>query len=260
MKSAVFFDIDGTLWNYEFKLPASLENAIMRLRENGHYAFINTGRSRANLTDRNLLDLPFNGIVAGCGTYIEMNDEILYEYKMEQQLIARLRNSLKRNNMPVIFEGSRFLYADLEEFKNNGYIEYVEATVGAALKTITGNEGNYDINKMSAETCEESSKIFMEEFDEHMDFILHDVDIIEIVPKGFSKASGIEKVCELLGIEKENTYAFGDSANDKEMIEYAEHGIAMGNGTDEIKAIADYVTDTVDNDGILKGLEHFGLI
>jgi len=260
MKSAVFFDIDGTLWNYKFQLPSSLEEALKRLRENGHYAFINTGRSRANMTDRKLLDLPFNGIVAGCGTYIEMDKSILYEYKMEQDLILKLRDSLKRNNMPVIFEGSRYLYADLGDFKSNEYIDYVESTVGAALKTITGNEGNYDINKMSAETCTESSRIFMEEFHEHMDFILHDVDIIEIVPKGFSKASGIEKVCELLGIDRENTYAFGDSANDREMIEYAAHGIAMGNGTDEIKAIADYVTDTVDNDGILKGLEHFGLI
>jgi hydroxymethylpyrimidine pyrophosphatase-like HAD family hydrolase len=68
------------------------------------------------------------------------------------------------------------------------------------------------------------------------------------------------KACELVGIDPANTYAFGDSENDIDMLEAAAHGVAMGNGTDRAKAAANYVTTAFDEDGIYKGLKHFGLI
>ncbi len=61
-------------------------------------------------------------------------------------------------------------------------------------------------------------------------------------------------------IPHENTFAFGDSANDLEMLAYVAHSIAMGNGTDKVKNTAEYVTRSVDEDGILHGLKHYGLI
>jgi HAD superfamily hydrolase (TIGR01484 family) len=84
--------------------------------------------------------------------------------------------------------------------------------------------------------------------------------MVEVVPKGYTKATGIQKVCEKLGIAREDTYAFGDSANDIEMLRYAGHGICMGDGTEDAKAAADYVTTALTDDGILHGLEHFKLI
>ena len=54
--------------------------------------------------------------------------------------------------------------------------------------------------------------------------------------------------------------AFGDGENDMEMLRYVGIGVAMGNASDAVKAAADYVTDTVDDDGIEKALRHFGLI
>ena len=54
--------------------------------------------------------------------------------------------------------------------------------------------------------------------------------------------------------------AFGDGENDKEMLEYAGIGVAMGNAKDSVKAVADYVTDSVDDNGIENALRHFGLI
>ena len=58
----------------------------------------------------------------------------------------------------------------------------------------------------------------------------------------------------------EDTYGFGDSSNDLEMLQMCNVGIAMGNAFDEVKKISDYITDTIDNDGIAKAMEHFNLV
>jgi hydroxymethylpyrimidine pyrophosphatase-like HAD family hydrolase len=62
------------------------------------------------------------------------------------------------------------------------------------------------------------------------------------------------------GLDRSQIMAFGDGENDMDMLEYAGIGVAMGNASDKVKAVADYVTDTVDNRGIEKALRHFGLI
>ena len=100
----------------------------------------------------------------------------------------------------------------------------------------------------------------MKDMGEDFDVVIHGQGIIEINPAGISKATGIRKVCEMLDIPNENTFAFGDSANDLEMLAYVAHSIAMGNGTEEVKNTAEYVTRSVDEDGILSALEHFGLL
>lgn len=96
--------------------------------------------------------------------------------------------------------------------------------------------------------------------EEWYDFLVHENVVVEGVPKGFSKASGIRFVCEKLGIAHENTYAFGDSVNDVEMLKYVAHGIAMGNGTEEAKQASDYVTDDIHENGIYNACRHFSLI
>ena len=94
----------------------------------------------------------------------------------------------------------------------------------------------------------------------HFDVIEHNPQLIEVVPKGYTKATGIAQVCDMLGVARENTYAFGDSTNDLEMLTYVGHGIAMGNGASAAKAAAEYVTTDIMNHGIKNGLKHYGLI
>ncbi len=81
-----------------------------------------------------------------------------------------------------------------------------------------------------------------------------------MVPVGFDKGTGIQKVCELLDVDISDTYAFGDSINDTEMIEAAGHSIVMGNGTDELKAKAEFVTTSLHDDGIFNGCRKMGLL
>ena len=79
---------------------------------------------------------------------------------------------------------------------------------------------------------------------------------IEAIPVGTSKASGLSNVCKGLGIDPSEVIAFGDAENDLEMIQFAGHGVAMGNACDALKNAADEVTLTNNEDGIAHTLNH----
>ena len=83
---------------------------------------------------------------------------------------------------------------------------------------------------------------------------------MEMVPKGFNKGTGIEKVCEMLGEDVKNTFAFGDSINDKEMLITAGVGVAMGETFQDMSPYADFITTAQEKDGIYNALDHFNLI
>ena len=93
--------------------------------------------------------------------------------------------------------------------------------------------------------------IFMEK-----DAMWHAGGAYDITPKGGSKQLGIEKVIERYGYSREEIAAIGDGFNDIPMIRYAGMGIAMGNGNDQVKAAADFVTDPIDRDGLLHAVEY----
>ena len=94
----------------------------------------------------------------------------------------------------------------------------------------------------------------------HVLFETHGDLLVEMVPKGFSKGTGINRLCEIKGIDKEDTIAIGDAANDVEMFRAAGFSIAMGSGAEGAKEAADYVTTGLHDDGILNALKYSGLI
>lgn len=266
MKNAVFFDIDGTLWDKHMKIPQSTVSAIRKLRENGNYAFICSGRSRAAICTPELLDIGFDGIVASLGTHIEYQGDMVFEKYMSQEEIENILAILRSYGMRAILEGREYLYVNSREFAGDIYIDYLRRLVGERFLEMQKGTLFSNVNKLSADLTGGDMEIVKKKLLPEYELIFHERNpkslhtILEIGPKGYSKAVGIEKVCEYLGVLRENTYAFGDSANDLEMIGYVSHGIAMGNGTEDIKEAADHVTDSVERDGIEKGLKHFGLI
>ena len=239
MKKAVFFDIDGTLWNYQMQIPESAVWAIRKLRENGHYAFICSGRSRSNIQSPKLLGIGFDGVVASCGAHIDFHKETAYQVLLTEKQVTYALNVLKKYHMPVVLEGPEYVYVNESDFMDDPYVIHLR------------------MSSIAPDVDEES---FVKDMGEDFDVVIHGQGIIEINPAGISKATGIRKVCEMLDIPHENTFAFGDSANDLEMLAYVAHSIAMGNGTEEVKNTAEYVTRSVDEDGILHGLKHYGLI
>lgn len=80
---------------------------------------------------------------------------------------------------------------------------------------------------------------------------------IEIMSEGVDKGQAIKMLCEHLNIGRSEIMAFGDNYNDIEMLEYAGLGVAMGNSNDDIKEIADYVTDTNEESGFANAIFKF---
>lgn len=262
-KSAVFFDIDGTLWDYTNKIPDSTIEAIHRYQSQGGLAFISTGRTRATIQDRTLLGIGFDGILAGCGTYIEYRDRVMMEYLIPYEKLMRSREIFDRHHIWAFYEGSENLYIDQKSFGEDPYAVSFREKLGEHFKDVSDLDENSRINKLSIDYRETTREDMVDALKDEYDLIIHDFPgsyVTELVPHGYSKATSIEWICSHMDIPLENTYAFGDSANDIDMIRYAGHGIAMGNGSDSVKEAADYVTTPMKEDGIYNGMKAMGLI
>ena len=259
MKKAVFFDVDGTLWNEQMQIPASTIEAIRALREAGNYAFICSGRSRAAICNEELLGIGFDGVVAACGAHVDFHGNTVYEQLLTQEQAAYAIATVQKHHMLAVLEGPRYIYVNLEDFGDDPYVIYLRKELGGNVKTIAGTD-SFEINKLSIDLKGADMDIVSRELGAEFDLVIHNSWLAEILPKEHSKATGIARVCEYLGIAKEDTYAFGDSANDLDMLGFVPHGIAMGNGTEDAKRAAEYVTTDIMDDGIKNGLLHYGLI
>lgn len=260
MKKAAFFDIDGTIWNSENEIPESTVKAIRGLRENGHLAFLCSGRSRSYIRNPKLFEIGFDGVVSGCGTMVEYGGETVFYKRLDNELVAHTINTVRSYGFRPILEGKDYLYLDREEFDNDYYGKKLRAEMGDHLLSISGEWGKWEISKLSCATEHADREACFAALEEYYDYMIHNSSVVEMVPKGYHKGTGIARVCELLGMDISDTFAFGDSANDLGMIRAAGTGIAMGNGSEEVKDAADYVTTSMMEDGIWNACKHFELI
>lgn len=258
-RKAVFFDIDGTLYNQSLGVPESTVQAIKELKENGHLAFISTGRARA-MIPQELVDLGFDGVLAACGAYVEFEGNVVYNIDLEKEISDNVISILKEHNVFCVLEGKDYLYMDDDESEGDKFsVKAFKSRFGDKIKPITGVD--YHFNKITCRIEEYSD--FERAYgilEKDFDCIYHNPKFIELVPKGFSKVKGIEAIIKQLGVDIEDTYAFGDSLNDIDMLKYVKYGIAMGNSSPEILKIAEYKTDNIENHGIYNGLRKFKLI
>lgn len=257
----VFFDIDGTIWDEHMVIPESTRLAITKLKENGHKAFLCTGRARAAVVSKELFDMGFDGIIASCGTYIEMDNEIVFEELVPDELVKKIVSVLKENNMPVVLEGSRDYWIDEVGFEEDPYVDYLRELIGEHAHALNEYSEDIRINKFSADIIANTDyDMIKAELSGHYDILEHAGNVVEFVPKGFSKATGIKWLCDYLKLDMADTYALGDSVNDLEMLQTVGHGIAMGNATDVVKKAAEYVTDSLFEAGVYNALSHYDLI
>lgn len=260
-KHILFFDIDGTIVDEKTGIiPESTKRAIHTARENGHILVLNTGRCKAILQEK-ILRLGFQGVIGGCGTYIEYEGEELLHKTIPQQLCKEIAKDLTAFHIDGFLEGKEHTY-----LRNDIFIPIV--------KQLSDDESFYKGDKMKywddkmlqfdkmALWHDETSDMdgFIKKYDFVFDFVKRDATFFEAVPSGYSKGTGIEFLIKKLGISKERTIAVGDSANDISMFQYAGTSIGLNSNRTEVLKLVDYVTDTVLNDGVWKGLEYYGIV
>ncbi len=263
MRKAVFFDIDGTIWDEKQQMPDSTRKAFKKMKERGHYLFISSGRTRVFIPDKALMPLGFDGILAGCGTYGEFQGEVKFYHRIPLEEIQRVNDFLRALGAAYILEGRYFLYLDEERFpKDSSFPQEMKQEMGDRMIRVTGNEERLEVSKFCVNYLEDATKQKELECVLEPDYaVIHrGGNFMEIVPRGFHKATGIQEICRLLGIAHENTYSFGDSTNDLDMLEYTAHSVAMGDGMQQAKDAAEYVTAPLWEDGIYLACQHYGLI
>ena len=263
MKKAVFFDSDGTIWDEKQRIPDSAREAFRLLKEQGHYLFISSGRTRIFIPDESLMPLGFDGVLAGCGTYVEFQGEERFYYQIPLEEIQRTNDFLRQIGAAYVLEGRHLIYLDAERFPEDSvFPRGLEQMLGEKMVRVTGNESSLEVSKFCVNYLKEQNiqRELEQEIGKNYTIIHRGGDFMEVVPKGYNKATGIQAVCEILGVAHEDTYSFGDSTNDLDMLEYTAHSIAMGDGMQQAKDAAEYVTAALWEDGIYQGCKHYGLI
>lgn len=261
MPKLIFFDIDGTLWDENMQMPESTVPALKALQKNGHKIFLCSGRARGIIKDPRLLDIGFDGIVAACGNHIEIDGKVVYEKLLTPELTKRVVELLRICHMPVVLEGPEYHWIDEKGFEDDPYVLYLFKEMGQSAKPLQGYTEEIRINKFSGDLLPDTDyERIKRELGDEFEFLVHEGNVVEFVPKGTSKATGIAWLCSYLHVAREDTYAVGDSVNDLDMLGYVGHGIAMGNGTAPAKEAAEYVTADIHMDGIRHAMEYYKLL
>ena len=111
-RKLVFFDIDGTIQAEEDGfIPESTKEAIAELRENGHMAFINTGRTAMNVRD-DIRSMSFDGYVFGCGTEVEIGGKTIYRKENDPELCVLIANAVRSCGAAPLYERSDAMFLD----------------------------------------------------------------------------------------------------------------------------------------------------
>ncbi len=260
MIKAAFFDIAGTLVSLKTKVyPNSLPGTIRALREKGILCFVATGRSKFEIESEKLLDgIDFDGYLTNNGQDSYTPDgKLLFGTPIKPQDVRTAYAWAQANNIVcwmVSAEQTLMSHADP-----------LAQEAMDAIHTLLPPLGNLEpmlehpVYKVVLFTTREKIEELLPMVPNSRTTLWHTYGQDIISQDGGKKLCMLECLKQL-SIDPSEVIAFGDSENDIEMLRAAGIGVAMDNGTPECKAAADYITSDCDEEGILRALEHFGLI
>ena len=151
-----------------------------------------------------------------------------------------------------LLEGNSYLYMDREDFIPTPYIDKLYRELDWRIRSLKGTWGEWpDVTKLSMiATAEPAPQAVIDAVRGHWDVIVHAPGLMEMVPPGIDKGTGLKMALEALGISRRDSVAFGDSANDMAMFRESGLNIGMGGGSPALLAKADHVTTPLHEDGI----------
>lgn len=255
----IFTDIDGTLFSHKTNhVPESALNAIKELQKKGLKIFLCSGRNYYLIRKTGILDIiKPDGIVMMNGAAVQIGEKIIYKYPIPEEVVnAMIKFSYRLKFGLTLIEESEGHINMIDDRVIDAHAKY-----GTRFPQPRKFPIPYDrtVYQMIA---------FCDSFDESL-FLPHlksckaarwDDYAVDIMPKNSDKAKGIMATLEYYGLDVKNAMSIGDGNNDLEMLLFTGVGVAMGNGNSDVKSVADYVTDDIDNDGWVKAMKHYKLL
>ena len=257
MIKAVFIDFDGTLYSHDSGcVPKSAIKAIKMMQENGIKVFLCTGRSLYELNDFDLGGIKFNGVIGNNGQLAyDENGKELINNPIEGKLKDFIIDFFNSKTVPITFNTRNKIFSN--------YVDDEMTKILADINTPAPEAKPYegeDIYMCSAFYNDQERWSELMSIKDIANITYWHTGGVDIVPKSSTKAIAVEKVISMYDIKQEETMAIGDSENDIQLLKYCEIGVAVGNGVDEVKEAADYITGHIDEDGIYNACKHFNLI
>ena len=259
----IFFDVDETLYSNHSPrgphVPESTWQALHELHQKGILTAIATGRSAAVLppaVKTLITECGIDMLVSINGQYIEYRGQKLADFPMDTMQAAQLSQCLRQHHIAHAFVAHDGLYSAYED-------EHLHTALNALgiphihRPDACRQQAVYQFLCFYPESRDELAGSLQPDT---MKIIRWHPSGVDMLDKAGSKARGIAAALDKLGISIADSMAFGDGLNDVAMIKAVGFGVAMGNAAPELKAVADYVCPSIDEDGIYRGLVDLGVI
>ena len=274
MLKAILLDIDGTLTNDQKEITPRTRDALLAAQDAGAILVLASGRANMGLTGfADTLDMKrHNGIFVCFNGAKAMNyqtGEVYFQQTLTVDQGKRVLEHMHNFNVCPIYDRGPYMYLENAFFTiaRDGepwsIAEYEAHNNNYLLCEVADNAEflDWELNKNlvagQPEYLQEQWQDMGKPFEGELSAMFTAPFYYEFTPLGVDKTKALKETFKVLGIERDEIISFGDAQNDQSMIEWAGIGVAMGNAVEEVKAIADYVTLSNNEDGIAAALEHF---
>lgn len=268
-------DMDGTLFNQNSRISTHDQQAIRRITDRGTEVAISTGRPYIGLPKELLLDIGIRYAITtnGAAIYRLLDDACIYANYMQPEKICPLIETLQTKDihMDAFIDGNCYCLASCEPKIDllcmpasiRAYIRSTRTFVTDLAAYI--KEHHLSVQKMTLNFYQQADGTFLERSNviqilssnPDITFLSGGYHNLEFTKKGTSKGMGLKWLCHYLGLSVTQTMACGDTENDIDILKTAAIGVAMGNATEEVKQIADFITLTNEESGVAYAIERY---
>ena len=260
----IALDLDGTLVSSDHYILPETKEALIAAQEKGLKVILASGRPTPGMMNlAKALELEkFGGFVLSYngGRITNMKSkEVIHEVFLTAEEAHEVYDFAKENNVNVMaYDGEDIITedhdayiqieSDINEMPLKRTDNFKKAVVNNTIKTLTTG---------TPDRIAEVEKHYLNKFGDRFSICRSMPFFLEVMPQGINKAASLGKLLETLEMEPKDMVACGDGFNDIEMVKYAGLGVAMGNAVPEVKAVADYVAKSNDENGIVDVIEKF---
>ncbi|MPW26873.1 Cof-type HAD-IIB family hydrolase [Alkalibaculum sp. M08DMB] len=265
MYKLLAIDIDGTLMTFKQpQITQRVKEAIQRAKEKGTHVILISGRNYRSM-NRMLQDLDIKdyGITINGGIIVDIaSGENISATYLDRSVASGITSIFESEGIPYAIFAGFYTYAPREHEYNNTveYLKLEEDNVRIYDDTeefLNTVKTNKYMGMASHEKLDKIAKLIKEQYDDYV-FIEYGLrEHMEIYPKTINKGIALTSLADKLSIPMEEVMAIGDAENDISMLEAAGLGVAMGNALSSVKEKADYITKSVEDDGVAYAIEKF---